>query len=363
MKVRLQTMKYNFPIERTGRPKAKPDPNTLKFGAEFADHMFLMEHTKEEGWHDGKVMAYGHICLEPAAAVFHYAQECFEGLKAYKSKDGRVLLFRPGMNAKRLNVSAVRLCMPPVDEELFVEAIKTLVRTDKDWIPEKEGTSLYIRPFIAATEPFLGVRAAEQFMFVIILCPVGPYYEGGLSPTRLLVEDEYVRAALGGTGFTKAGGNYGAALKAQEKAHSHGCEQVLWLDTAERRYVEEIGTSNAFFVFGDEIITPPAGGTILPGVTRDSIIALLKKWGNKVTERRISIDEVLEGVKTGTLSEMFATGTAAVISPVGELIWKGEKTVIGGGSIGGLAQKLYDELYGIQTGEVEDHMGWTVEVE
>ena len=355
-------MEYNFPVTMTDRPKAKPDPDTLVFGTTFTDHMFTLEYTKEEGWHDGKIVPYGPIAFEPSAVVFHYAQECFEGLKAYKSKEGRVLLFRPDMNAKRINSTNARLCIPLLDEELFVEAIKELVRIEHEWIPQKEGTSLYIRPFIIATEPYVGVRASNRYMFMIILSPVGLYYAGGLAPTKLLVEDEYVRAALGGTGFTKAGGNYAAALKAQEKAHEKGCEQVLWLDSAERKYVEEIGTSNAFFMIDGEVITPPAGGTILPGVTRNSVIAMLGKWGYKVTERKISIEDVFEAADSGKLNEMFASGTAAVISPVGELVWKDKKIVINNKNIGALSQRVYDELYGIQTGGIEDHMGWTVEV-
>jgi branched-chain amino acid aminotransferase len=283
-------------------------------------------------------------------------------LKAYRSKDGRVLLFRPDMNAKRTNRTNERMSMPQIDEELMIEAIKAVVSVDRDWIPEKKGTSLYIRPFIIADEPFLGVRASNHYLFMIILGPVGPYYAGGLSPTKLLVEDEYVRAAQGGVGYAKVGGNYAASLKAQEKAHSLGCEQVLWLDGVERKYVEEIGTSNAFFIIDGEIITPPIGGTILPGVTRDSALALMKKWGLKVTERRISVDEVFEAGRTGRLNEMFATGTAAVVSPVGELVWKSESIIINNKNIGEVSQRLYDELYGIQTGAIEDTMGWTVEV-
>jgi len=355
-------MKYNFPVTRTDKPKTKPDPDTLQFGAVVTDHMFIMEYTAGKGWHDGKIIPYGPLALEPAAAVFHYGQEMFEGLKAYRTKEGRVLLFRPDMNAKRTNNTNIRMCMPPLEEELFIEAIKAVVNVDRDWIPEKKGTSLYIRPFIIADEPFLGVRAANHFLFIVILGPVGPYYASGLAPTKLLVEDEYVRAASGGVGFAKVGGNYAAALKAQEKAYAAGCAQVLWLDGIERKYVEEIGTSNAFFVIDDEVITPPIAGTILPGVTRDSVIALLKKWGYKITEKRITIDEVFAAGKAGKLKEMFATGTAAVISPVGELIWKDQGIVINNKEIGALSQKLYDELYGIQTGAVEDSMGWTVEV-
>jgi len=356
-------MNYNFPITKTEQPKEKPNPDKLGFGQHFTDHMFIMEYTKEKGWHDGKIVPYAPLSLDPAAAVFHYAQEMFEGLKAYKDKKGRVLLFRPDMNAKRTTKTNERLCIPHLDEELMVEAIKAAVAVDKDWIPDKKGTSLYIRPFIIATEAFLGVRASNKYYFIVILSPVGPYYEGGLKPTKIFVEDEYVRAASGGTGYAKVGGNYAAALKAQEKAHSLGCEQVLWLDGVERKYVEEIGTSNAFFIIGDEVITAPLEGTILPGVTRDSVIALLKKWGMKVTERRITIDEVFEAGKQGKLKEMFATGTAAVISPVGELIWKDQKIKINNGQIGETSQKLYDTLYEIQTGDQEDTMGWTVAVQ
>ncbi|MBN7772020.1 branched-chain amino acid aminotransferase [Clostridium aminobutyricum] len=355
-------MKYNFPITRTTTPKAKPDPDTLRFGQLFTDHMFIMEYTTGKGWHDGKIVPYAPLQIEPAAAVFHYAQEMFEGLKAYKSKDGRVLLFRPDMNAKRTTSTNERMCIPHLDEELMVEAIKAVVNVDKDWIPEKKGTSLYIRPFIIADEPFLGVRPSDHYLFMVILSPVGPYYEGGLAPTKIFVEDDFVRATPGGTGFAKIGGNYAAGMKSQEKAHEKGYEQVLWLDGVERKYVEEIGTSNAFFKIHDEVITAPLSGTILPGITRDSVINLLKQWGIKVSERRLTIEEVFEAGKQGKLIEMFATGTAAVISPVGELSWKDEKVVINNGEIGELSQKLYDELYGLQIGEVEDTLGWTVQV-
>ncbi len=353
---------YNFPITRTENPKAKPDPDTLRFGTEFTDHMFIMDYEEGKGWIDGRIVPYGPLSLDPAAVVFHYAQEMFEGLKAYKTKEGKVQLFRPDMNAKRTNRTNDRLCIPQMDEELYVEAIKALVAVDADWIPEKEGTSLYIRPFIIADEPFLGVRRANHYKFIVILSPVGPYYVGGLTPTKIYVEDKYVRATAGGTGEAKCGGNYAASLKAQEEAHEKGYEQILWLDGVERKYVEEIGTSNAFFVIDGEVITAPLGGTILPGITRDSIIQLLKKKGYKVSERRLSIDEVVEAYKAGKFQEMFASGTAAVISPVGELCYKGEKMIINNGEIGAIAQEMYDTIYGIQTGTVADEMGWTVEV-
>jgi len=355
-------MKYNFPVTKTQAPKAKPNPDTLRFGEVVTDHMFVMNYTEGAGWHDGRIVPYGPIPMEPAAAVFHYAQEMFEGLKAYKTKDGRILLFRPDMNAKRTATTNTRMCIPQLEEGLMEAAIKAVVAVDADWTPEKEGTSLYIRPFIFADEPFLGVRPSNTYLFMVILSPVGPYYEGGLAPTKIYVEDEYVRAVTGGTGAAKVGGNYGGALKAQEVAHEKGYEQILWLDGIERKYVEEIGTSNAFFKINNEVFTAPLDGTILPGVTRDSVIQLLKQKGIKLTEKRLTIQEVFEAAKSGALQEMFASGTAAVISPVGELSWKGEKITINKGEIGPVSQDLYDTLYGIQTGILKDTMGWTVEV-
>jgi len=358
-------MKYEFTINKTTDPKPKPDPDTLQFGKEFSDHMFVMEYETGKGWFDGRIVPYGPLALDPAAAVFHYGQEMFEGLKAYRTPDGRVLLFRPYKNAERVRRSNERMCMPDIDPELFVGAIKALVDIDRDWIPEKPSTSLYIRPFVFADDPFLGVHAANHYKFVIICSPVGPYYNipgGGLAPTSIFVEDEYVRAAVGGVGFAKVGGNYAASLKAQERAISMGCAQVLWLDAVEHSFVEEIGTSNAFFMIGDEVITAPLLGTILPGVTRASVIELLTKWGFKVVERRLRIGDVVEAAGDGTLKEVFASGTAAVISPVGKLVFKDKAVTIGDGGVGGLALKLYDTLYGIQTGSIADDMGWTVQV-
>lgn len=352
----------NFTFEKTTTPKQKPDPDTLTFGQVFTDHMFIMNYDEGQGWHDGRIVPYAPLCLDPAAVVFHYGQEMFEGLKAYKTESGKIQLFRPDMNAKRTNHTNDRLCIPFIDEELYVDAIKQLVSIDADWIPEKEGTSLYIRPFIIATEPFLGVRASKSYLFIIILSPVGPYYSGGLTPTKLYVEDEYVRAVKGGTGEAKCGGNYACGLKAQTLAYEKGFEQILWLDGKEQKFVEEIGTSNAFFIIDDEVITAPLDGTILPGITRDSVIHLLRDKGIQVTERKISIDEIFEAAKSGRLTEVFATGTAAVISPVGELSYKGERIIIHGGAIGPVAQRLYDTLSGIQTGHVADPYGWTTEV-
>ena len=353
---------YDFKVTKTNTPKAKPDPDTLEFGTKFTDHMFLMDYSTEKGWHDGRIVPYGPISLDPAAAVLHYAQELFEGLKAYKAKDGRVLLFRPDMNEKRAKNTSIRLCIPPLPDGVMVEATKALVAVEQDWIPNKPGTSLYIRPFIIATEPFLGVRAANEYIFAIILSPVGPYYKGGLAPTKIFVEDEYVRATPGGTGCVKIGGNYAASLKSQEKAHDKGYSQVLWLDGVERQYVEEIGTSNAFFVIDGEIITAPLAGTILPGITRDSVITLLKSWGMKVSERRMTIDEVYAAHDAGKLEEVFASGTAAVISPVGELCWEDKQIIINDAKIGPISQKLYDELTALQNGDAEDNRDWVVRV-
>lgn len=356
-------MKHEIKITKTMSPKQKPNENELEFGTCFTDHMFLMDYTEGIGWHDARIVPYAPLTLDPAAAVFHYAQEMFEGLKAYKTKEGKVLLFRPDKNAERTKNTNARVCIPDIDQDLFVEAVKSVVAVDADWIPEKEGTSLYIRPFIIATEPFLGVRASREYLFIVILSPVGPYYKEGLAPTKIFVEDEYVRATTGGTGCIKIGGNYAAGLKSQEKAHDKGYSQVLWLDGVERKYVEEIGTSNAFFVIDGEVITAPLEGTILPGITRDSVIHLLKDWGVKVSEKRMTIEEVYKAYDEGRLNEVFASGTAAVISPVGELCWKDRKIVINENKIGTLSQKVYDELSGIQLGKVNDKFGWTVEVE
>lgn len=353
----------NFTFEKTTTPKQKPDPDSLVFGQTFTDHMFIMDYHEGQGWHDGRIVPYAPLCLDPASVVFHYGQEMFEGLKAYKTADGKIQLFRPEMNARRTNQTNDRLCMPRIDEELYVDAIKQLVAVDADWIPEKEGTALYIRPFIIGTEPCLGVRASKSYKFIVILSPVGPYYTGGLAPTKLYVEDQFVRAAKGGTGEAKCGGNYASGLKAQALALEKGFEQILWLDGNERKYVEEIGNSNAFFIIDDKVITAPLDGTILPGITRDSVIHLLKDKGINISERKITIDQVFDAAKSGRLTEVFASGTAAVISPVGELSYKGEEIVIHGGEIGPVAQMLYDTLYGIQTGQHPDPYGWTVGVE
>ncbi len=354
----------NIKIELSANLKEKPaDESKLSFGDLFTDHMFIMNYTEGQGWHDPRIVPYGPISLDPAAMILHYGQEVFEGMKAYRAEDGRVLLFRPQENFKRLNRSNDRVCIPQVDEALALEALEELVRIEKDWIPHAKDTSLYIRPFVIATDPHLGVRPASEYLFMIILSPVGPYYPEGLDPVKIYVETNYVRTVKGGTGMAKTGGNYAASLKAQAEAKEKQYTQVLWLDGVERRYIEEVGTMNVFFQIGDEIVTPSLDtGSILPGITRMSTIEMLRSWGLPVVERRLSIDEVAEAYDNGTLKEVFGTGTAAVISPVGHLKW-GEKIMnINDGKIGALSQKLYDTLTGIQWGKIEDPFGWVVEV-
>ena len=347
---------YNIRIEKTTAPKQKPaadDP--LKFGTIFTDHMFVCDYIEGQGWVDPRVVPYQPLSLDPSCMVFHYGQEMFEGLKAYKSEDGRTLLFRPDKNWERACNSNKRLCMPEIPRELFLEI-------DRDWIPTKPGTSLYIRPFMFATDPFLGVRPSDTYKFLIILSPVGAYYESGLDPVKIWIEDEYVRAVKGGIGEAKTGGNYVASLAAQVKAHDEGYAQVLWLDGIERKYIEEVGAMNIFFKINGTVVTPKLNGSILPGITRRSAIELCEKWGVPVEERRISVEEIVEAARTGAMEECFGTGTAAVVSPVGELRYENEKMVITGGKIGPLTQKIYDTITGIQLGKLEGPEGWSVEV-
>ena len=350
-------------IVKTEHPKQKPqDESKLGFGKIFSDHMFLMDYTAGEGWHDARIVPYGCWEMDPATTVFHYAQEIFEGMKAYRTAEGKIQLFRPDCNANRFNDSADRLGMPPIPPEDFVQAVKTLVDVDRDWVPHSDGASLYIRPFCIATDVGLGVHAAKHYRFAVIAAPSGAYYAEGLDPVRIYVEDQYIRAAPGLTGFTKCGGNYAASIKAGELAEERGFSQVLWLDGVEKKYVEEVGSMNIMFKIDGEIYTSSLIGTILPGITRASMIEVMKDWGYKVNETRFTIDDVFKAGEEGKLEEVFATGTAAVISPVGELYWKDKKLVINNGEIGDLSQKLYDELYGIQTGAIEDKYGWTVPV-
>lgn len=351
-------------IEKTTCPKVKPEQNDpLVFGTIFTDHMFEVDYEEGKGWIDPKIVPYHKLELDPSAMVFHYGQEMFEGLKAYKAEDRRILLFRPDKNIERANRSNARLCMPAIPEDLFLEAIKMVVKLDEDWIPTKAGTSLYIRPFMIATDPFLGVRPSHCYKFLIILSPVGAYYESGLDPVKIWIEDEYVRAVKGGIGEAKTGGNYVASLASQVKAHEEGYSQVLWLDGIHRKYIEEVGAMNIFFKINGTVITPELNGSILPGVTRDSVIALCKEWGVPVEERQISVEEVVAAAESGAMEECFGTGTAAVVSPVGELRYMEEKMEIGGGRIGEVTQKIYDTITEIQLGKRTGPLGWSVEAE
>jgi branched-chain amino acid aminotransferase len=349
-------------MERSTALKQKPDPSQLEFGKVYTDHMFLLDYSSEQGWHDPRIVPYGPLTLDPAAMVFHYGQAVFEGLKAFRTKDNRILMFRPDKNAERLNVSNERLSIPQLDESAVIEYIKALVSVDRDWVPSLEGTSLYIRPFIFATEPCLGVRAAKQYIFAVIMSPVGAYYKEGIHPVKINVESQYVRAVRGGTGFAKTAGNYASGIKAQEEAKHDGYAQVLWLDGKEHKYIEEVGSMNIFFKIGGEIVTPALNGSILAGVTRNSVIRLLNDWGLPVTERTISIEEIHQAATEGKLEEAFGTGTAAVISPVGQLHWKEHTMTINGGETGEIARKLYETITGIQNGTLPDTYGWNVVV-
>ena len=349
-------------ITRAASRKRKPKDSELTFGTVFTDHMFLMDFHEEKGWYDPRVEPYGPFSLDPATAVLHYAQALFEGLKAFRGADGRIRLFRPQKHAERLNVTARRLCIPTIEPELILRSWTTLVDVDRDWVPSSVGTSLYIRPTIIASEPFLGVRPAKRYVYYVILSPVGAYYPEGINPVKIKVIDDYVRACPGGLGEAKTGGNYAASLLAAEEAKHEGFTQVLWLDCVHRKYLEEVGTMNLMLRLGDEVITPPLAGTILAGVTRDSALTLLRDWGVRVSERPVSIDEVAAAARAGTLQEVWGTGTAAVISPVGELAYRGERIVIHDGKIGELTKRLYDAIVGVQYATAPDTHGWTVEV-
>ncbi|MCL2057099.1 MAG: branched-chain amino acid aminotransferase [Oscillospiraceae bacterium] len=350
-------------IQRSASLKPKPqDESKLGFGKVFTDHMFTMNYSGEKGWHDPQIVPYESVSLDPAASCLHYGQLIFEGMKAYRTKENKIVMFRPEQNMMRLNTGGERLCIPPIDVDFMVGAIAELVRIEADWVPYSEGTSLYIRPFIFSDEAFLGVHPSGTYRLLVILSPVGSYYAEGLAPIRIHVEDVYVRAVKGGTGYAKAAGNYAASLSSQVAAQKEGFAQVLWLDGVERKYVEEVGAMNVFFVIEDEIVTPELGGSILAGITRASVIELLKHWGMNVTERRVSIGELEDAYKAGELKEAFGTGTAAVISPIGELNRGGNAMKLSDGKIGSISQKLYDELTGIQRCEKPDPFGWVYSV-
>lgn len=340
----------------------KPKPESdFGFGKIFTDYMFEMDYDEQLGWHDAQIRPYGPLKLDPASLVLHYAQETFEGLKAYRTEDGRILLFRPEMNARRLIQSNQRLCMPEIPEALFLECLEALLRVERDWVPIAP-SSLYIRPFVFATEAAVGVHPSSKYKFMILLSPVGAYYADGLNPVRIYVEDEYIRATPGGTGAVKCGGNYAASIIAQAQAARCGFSQVLCLDGKERKYVEEVGTMNVMFKIKGQLITAPLDGTILPGITRDSILHLMREHGLSVKERPLTIDELMDAGRTGQLEEAFGTGTAAVISPIGQLHYKGETIRIHNEKIGPLTQWLYDTLTGIQWGRIPDSYGWTHEI-
>ena len=346
-------------IVKTDSPKEKPDSSTLGFGKIFTDHMFIMDYSREKGWHDARIVPFGNISLHPASTVLHYGSEIFEGLKAYRRADGKVQLFRPIENIRRMNNSAERLCLPQIDEKDAMQILETFVSLEQDWTPSAEGTSLYLRPFMFGNDESLGVHAVHNATYMIIASPVGSYYKEGINPVKIMIEDEDVRAVRGGTGYAKCGGNYAASNRAGERAEQKGYSQVLWLDGVERKYIEEVGAMNVMFKIGDEIVTPKLTGSILPGITRKSCIEVLKDEGYIVNERLLSVDELGEALKNGTLEEAWGCGTAAVVSPIGELCYKDVKYTINNGEIGKVTQHLYDTLTGIQWGKIEDKYGWT----
>ena len=349
-------------ITRSENLKSKPDDDNLGFGTIFTDHMFNMDYTLDGGWHAPRIEPYGSIEMDPATMFLHYGQGVFEGLKAYRTDSGQIQLFRPQENLKRFNRSCRRLCIPEIDEDFALEGLKQLIAVEKDWVPGAPETSLYIRPTVIAMDPFLGVRASHTYRYFIILSPVGAYYPEGFKPIKILVTSEYVRAVRGGVGEAKTPGNYAASLLAGERAHDAGYTQVLWLDGVEQKYLEEVGSMNIFFVIDDEIITPELNGSILPGITRKSVIALAKHWNEKVSERKISIDELIDAHAAGRLKEVFGAGTAAVISPVGQIKYGDQVITINDDQTGPVAQKYYNAITDIQYGKAEDPLGWVVAV-
>ena len=349
-------------ITRAQTLKEKPESSTLVFGKSMTDHMFIVDYDAGQGWHDPRIVPYAPLQIDPAAKVLHYAQEIFEGLKAYRTDDGSIQLFRPMDNIRRMNDSAERISLPQIPEELALAGITELVKLERDWVPHEKDTSLYIRPFMIGLDAALGVHSSHHCQYIVIVCPVGAYYPEGLNPVKIYVEDEDVRAVKGGTGMAKTGGNYAASLRAGDRAEAKGYSQVLWLDGVERKYIEEVGAMNIFFKIDGKVVTPMLNGSILPGITRNSVLQLCRDWGLPTEERKISVEELIQAQKEGKLEEVFGTGTAAVVSPVKELDWKGDKVFISGGKIGELTQKLYDTLTGIQWGKLPDTKGWIVPV-
>ena len=349
-------------ISRATTLKDRPDDSDLTFGTIFTDHMFNMDYNPEKGWHNPRIEPYANIDMDPSTMVLHYGQAIFEGLKAYRTDSGNVQLFRPKENFARFNRSARTMCIPEFDEGFALSALKQLIEVEKEWVPRTMGTSLYIRPTIIAMDPFVGVRASHTYRFFIILSPVGAYYKEGFNPVKIWVTKDHVRAVRGGVGHVKTAGNYAASLLAGDKAQKAGYSQVLWLDGVEQKYVEEVGSMNIFFVINDELVTPMLSGSILPGVTRDSVIALANSWGIKTTERKISIDEVFDAHKNGSLKEVFGTGTAAVVSPVGVVKYDDDIITIGNGEVGPMSNRFFSALTDIQYGKTEAPEGWIEKV-
>lgn len=342
--------------------KDHPEDSALGFGTIFTDYMFNMDYSPKEGWHNPRIEPYGPIAMDPSTMVLHYGQAIFEGLKAYRKDSGDIQLFRPKDNLRRFSRSAQRLCMPELDEAFILESLKRLLNVEKGWVPGAPGTSLYIRPTIIATDPYLGLRSSNTYRFFIILSPVGAYYPEGFNPVKIWVTTEYVRAVRGGVGQAKTAGNYAASLYATNLANKDGYTQVMWLDGVELKYVEEVGSMNIFFVIGDELLTPELNGSILPGVTRDSVIQLAQSWGLKVVERRIGIDEIYQAHDSGELKEVFGSGTAAVISPVGNIKFNGKEITINEGKAGPISAKLFKVLMDIQYGRAEDPFNWIMPI-
>jgi branched-chain amino acid aminotransferase len=345
-------------ITKADQLQTKPDDANLGFGSIFTDHMFNMDYNPQDGWHNPRIEPYASIDMDPATMVLHYGQAVFEGLKAFRTESGAIQLFRPKNNFKRMNNSSRLMCIPGIDEAFALDALKQLLVIEKNWVPSAPETSLYIRPTIIAMDPFLGVRASHTYRFFIILSPVGAYYAEGFNPVKIWVSKNHVRAVRGGVGEAKTPGNYAASLFAADQAHQQGYTQVLWLDGIEQQYIEEVGAMNIFFVIDDELITPMLSGSILSGITRDTVIALAKMWNLKVAERKISIAEIMDAHASGKLKEIFGSGTAAVISPVGELNYNEQVITVGGGKVGPMANKFYKSISDIQYGKAEDPAGW-----
>ena len=347
-------------ITKNPNPGKMPPSDKLGFGSIFSDHMFVMDYTDAEKWHNARIIPYGNLEINPAASVLHYANEVFEGMKAYRWADGSVHLFRPMENAKRINISAERIGLPEIPNDIFLEAVREVVKVDKNWVPTGNGTSLYIRPFMFSLDPELALHGIHQAKFVIILSPSASYFAEGIKPVKIMLETEDVRAVRGGTGYTKCGGNYAASNRAGDRAMAKGYSQVLWLDGVHRKYIEEVGAMNVMFKIDGTVVTPSLeNGSILSGITRKSCLEVLKSWGIPAEERLLSVDELIGAAESGKLEEAFGTGTAAVISPVGELFYNNKKYTVNNFKIGPVAQRLYDELTGIQWGTKPDTFGWT----